>query len=241
MAGPYLAVVAIEYMVFVRFFRFRLRFQPRPGPGVHAERPTAALAMLGLTVIGLLGGSAAGVNSAWIAFGGAAGLAVMSVTKTRPADRGRLLLRTLRATNPLFLAFVLGLDIVVSGVRTSRLGDLLADVIPRDPGFVGLLLVALLAAVLANLVNNLPAALLLAPLVGPVPGATLAVLLGVNIGPNLSYTGSLATLLWRQLLHDDDHPPDLRDFLLLGMITVPITLVASVVVLWVGLSISGVS
>ena len=28
----------------------------------------------------------------------------------------------------------------------------------------------------------------------------LAVLIGVNAGPNLTYTGSLATLLWRRML-----------------------------------------
>ncbi|MFN8136705.1 MAG: hypothetical protein U0R79_03910 [Propionicimonas sp.] len=59
---------------------------------------------------------------------------------------------------------------------------------------------------LANLVNNLPAVLILLPLatrwgVGPV----LAVLIGVNVGPNLTYVGSLATLLWRRIVHAHDH------------------------------------
>ena len=63
----------------------------------------------------------------------------------------------------------------------------------------------MLAAVLANLLNNLPATLMLAPLVAGSPGLVLAVLLGVNLGPNLTYVGSLATLLWRQILHARDH------------------------------------
>ena len=54
---------------------------------------------------------------------------------------------------------------------------------------------------LANLVNNLPATLMLTPLVAHSPGLVLAVLVGVNVGPNLTYVGSLATLLWRQILH----------------------------------------
>ena len=42
---------------------------------------------------------------------------------------------------------------------------------------------------------------MLLPLAAPSgAGAVLAVLLGVNIGPNLTYTGSLATLLWRRIL-----------------------------------------
>ena len=35
-------------------------------------------------------------------------------------------------------------------------------------------------------------------------GAVLAVLIGVNVGPNLTYVGSLATLLWRRVLHRSD-------------------------------------
>ena len=67
---------------------------------------------------------------------------------------------------------------------------------------------ALLAAVLANLINNLPAVLVLLPLAAPAgPGAVLAVLLGVNIGPNLTFTGSLATLLWRRVLHERGSGP----------------------------------
>lgn len=66
---------------------------------------------------------------------------------------------------------------------------------------------ALVAAVLANLVNNLPATLTLVPLVARSPGLVLAALLGVNIGPNLTYVGSPATLLWRQVLHAREHPP----------------------------------
>ena len=61
--------------------------------------------------------------------------------------------------------------------------------------------IALLATVLANVVNNLPATLLLVPLVAPLgTPAVLAALLGLNIGSGLTYTGSLANLLWRRTL-----------------------------------------
>ena len=49
----------------------------------------------------------------------------------------------------------------------------------------------------------------------------LAVLIGVNAGPNLTYTGSLATLLWRRVLHERDSEPALVEFLRLGALTVP--------------------
>ncbi len=76
---------------------------------------------------------------------------------------------------------------------------------------------AVLAAVLANLLNNLPATLVLLPAVAHAPGLVLAVLVGVNVGPNLTYVGSLATLLWRQILHARDAAPVAGEFLRLGL------------------------
>ena len=60
----------------------------------------------------------------------------------------------------------------------------------------------------------------------------LAALIGVNIGPNLTYVGSLATLLWRRVLHAEDADVELGEFVRLGAITVPVALVGSTVALW---------
>ena len=46
--------------------------------------------------------------------------------------------------------------------------------------------------------------------------AVLAVLIGVNIGPNLTYTGSLATMLWRRVVHQHDEVTSLKQFTALG-------------------------
>ena len=100
---------------------------------------------------------------------------------------------------------------------------------------------AVLAALLANLLNNLPATLVLLPAVAHVPGLVLAVLVGVNVGPNLTYVGSLATLLWRQILHARDAAPVAGEFLRLGLLTVPACLVAGVAALWAGLTLWGPS
>jgi arsenical pump membrane protein len=70
-------------------------------------------------------------------------------------------------------------------------------------------------------------------------GAVLAMLLGVNIGPNLTYTGSLATLLWRRTLRRHGEVPDLGEFTRLGLLTVPAGLVIAVLALWVGLRALG--
>jgi arsenical pump membrane protein len=114
----------------------------------------------------------------------------------------------------------------------------LADILPDGSSLLSLLGIAALAAVLANVVNNLPAVLALVPIaaVGG-PGPLLAVLIGVNLGPNLTYAGSLATLLWRRVLQAHDAEPSVAEFTRLGSVTVPVTLVGSVVALWVMLSV----
>jgi arsenical pump membrane protein len=62
-------------------------------------------------------------------------------------------------------------------------------------------------------------------------------LVGVNVGPNLTFSGSLATLLWRRVMHAHDEPADLGEFTRLGALTVPCVLVASTAALWLGLRI----
>ena len=94
--------------------------------------------------------------------------------------------------------------------------------------------------------KELPATLLLVPLVADRPGVVLAVLLGVNIGPNLAYFGSLANLLWRDIMHRDGSgggrgAPTSREYLRLGALTVPATLVVAVVALWAVVRLTSVA
>ncbi len=57
-------------------------------------------------------------------------------------------------------------------------------------------------------------------------------LIGVNAGPNLTYTGSLATLLWRGVLRERDAEPSHAEFHRLGALTVPPILIGATVALW---------
>jgi len=70
------------------------------------------------------------------------------------------------------------------------------------------------------------------------PGPVLATLIGVNVGPNLTYVGSLATLLWRRVMHAHDQATDVLEFTRLGAMTVPPVLLASTVLLWLALRIT---
>lgn len=129
---------------------------------------------------------------------------------------------------------------MVRAVVDNGLGAALGRLIPDGTGLPELLAVAALAAVLANVINNLPAVLVLLPLTAPSgPGAVLAVLLGVNIGPNLTYAGSLATLLWRRIVHAHDGEVELKEFTRLGLYAVPASLCAAVLALWVSLTAIG--
>jgi arsenical pump membrane protein len=113
-------------------------------------------------------------------------------------------------------------------------------VLPAGAALPELLAIAVLGAVLANLVNNLPATLIVVPVVAAAgPGPVLAALVGVNVGPNLTYVGSLATLLWRRVLHAEDTDVELGEFVRLGALTVPPALVACTVVLWLALQLLG--
>jgi len=238
MALPWLAVIGTEYAVFNRFFAADLSV--RPGR-VHQDRakdtplPVFTLAIVALTLAGFVGASAAGVNPAWAAFAGAAVLAVRALARRRVSP-----VSLVRAVDVPFLLFVLGLGIVVKAVVSNGLGTALAPLLPGGTSLPALLATAALAAALANVCNNLPAVLVLLPLAAPSgAGAVLAVLLGVNIGPNLTYTGSLATLLWRRILRQHESAPDLGEFTRLGLLTAPAGLVVAVLALWAALHLVG--
>jgi len=238
MAAPWLAVIAVEYLAFRWFFAGDLaagQGAGRPAPPVPPV-PRFTLAVLAATLAGFVLTSLVGLNPAWAAGAGALVLAVWALA--RGTDTMASLVRA--ASIP-FLLFVLGLGIVVEAVVRGGLGSAIARVTPAGSSLLALLALAGLAAVLANLVNNLPAVLVLlsvlhgSGLAGP--GPVLAVLIGVDVGPNLSYAGSLATLLWRRLLADRDHAPDLAEFTRLGLLTVPAGVVLATVALWAVLHI----
>ncbi|WP_441959493.1 SLC13 family permease [Mycolicibacterium houstonense] len=235
MALPWLAGIAVEFAVLRLLFRRELS---RPAADVApppAEVPVFVLAVLGLTLAGFVVTSVFDVSPAWAALAGAVVLGVRSLAQRRSTVRG-----IVRAVNVPFLAFVLCLGVVVDAVVQNGLGDAMRGVLPVGDSLPALLGFAAVAAVLANLVNNLPAVLVLLPLVvASGPGAVLAVLIGVNIGPNLTYLGSLSNLLWRNVVHRAGLPARFTEFSRVGLVTTPLTLVASVLALWFGLRVFG--
>jgi len=83
---------------------------------------------------------------------------------------------------------------------------------------------AVVAALATVVVNNLPAASLLASRVPPHP---YALLVGLNIGPNLFVTGSLAWILWWRTARSAGSAPPVRRAVVLGLLTVPLSMAAA--------------
>ncbi len=232
MALPWLAVTALEWLGLRLFFAADIDKERAPAVPTQAP-PRYALAVLAATVIGFVVTSAVDVPPAWAAVAGVVLLAT-------PALRARAMTvpRMIAEANLGFCAFVFALGVIVDGVARHGLTTGLAHLIPGGQSLPTLLALAFLAALLANVVNNLPATLALLPLVSAYPAAVLAVLIGVNIGPNATYVGSLATLLWRRILPDDLRPRA-RDFHLFGLLSVPVALVVTTVLLWGGVQVLG--
>jgi arsenical pump membrane protein len=235
MALPWLAAIAVEWLVLRRFFASDLAGHGRLAQEPPAGTPRYAVTVLALTLVGFGLASPLGVDPAVVAALGAAALAIPALA------RGRVQVGDLaRAVAVPFLLFVAALGVVVRAVSEGGLGQLVEQLVPGGGQLWSLLAVAVVAGLLANLVNNLPAILLLLPAaVAAGPGTVLAALIGVNVGPNLTYVGSLATLLWRRVLHEHDAEPAVGEFLRLGALTVPTGLAAATLALWLALRVLG--
>ncbi len=197
--------------------------------------PRFTVVVVALTLAGFALSSPVGLAPAWAALAGVLVLGLRALARRHVTPR-----EMVGAASPLFCVFVLALGVVVEAVVTGGPASGLGRLLPDGDSLPALLGVAAVAAVLANVVNNLPAVLALLPLAAPAgPAHVLAVLIGVNLGPNLTYVGSLATLLWRRILHRHGIEVSLARFTLLGLLTVPATVAASTVALWGALRLIG--
>jgi arsenical pump membrane protein len=190
--------------------------------------PVLPLVVVGVALVAFAVTSPLGIQPAWVAAVAAVVLSGYAVSRrrVRPAD-------VVRAAHLSFGVFVLCLGIAVAGLADTFLGTAVQALVPDGTGLRALLLVALLATAVANVVNNLPATLLLVPLIAPLgTTAVLAALIGLGVGSGLSYTGSLANLLWRRTVLRHGGDPSAREFHALSAIVTLPAVVTGVVVLW---------
>jgi arsenical pump membrane protein len=230
---PWLVVVLGEWLTVRTAFPVQLRSGSVPA-ACPLRPPRYALGVVAGTVAGFVVLSSVHVAIAWAALAGCLALLLPRLPRHSVDPR-----RLVGAASLGFCAFVLALAVIVDGVARHGLADVLEVLLPHGSSLADLLAVAVVAAVLALLVNNLPATLLLVPIVAASPAAVLAVLVGVNIGPNATYSGSLATLLWRRIVPAGARPST-RAFHLLGACSVAPLIALAVSALWVAVSALGV-
>lgn len=216
MALPTAVAVAVEWFVLRRVFRNALETPGRTPRADLPPVPKRPLIILALTLVGFVAAGPLGIDAAY------------------PAVAGALLMGPrLKAIDAPLILFVLGLGLIVRALADAGLADVVEDVLPHGTGLLALLGATFLAAALANLLNNVPALLVLLPAAAAAgPHIVLAVLIGVNAGPNLTYTGSLATLLWRRILRERGEEVGHREFHVLGALSVPPILIGATVALW---------
>lgn len=236
MTLPWLAAIAVEFVLLRWVFARDLAVQPAQRAAPEPVKvPVFVLVVLAFTLVGFAATSLLGLSPAWAALAGAAVLGVAALAR-RDTSVGRIV----GAADIPFLAFVLALGVVVDAVMLHGLDDVMRHVLPIGQTLPALLGIAAVAALLSNVVNNLPAVLVLLPIVATSgPAGVLAVLIGVNIGPNLTYVGSLANLLWRNVVRRE-MTADFGEFTRVGLATAPLTLVVSVIGLWLGIKVFGV-
>jgi len=128
------------------------------------------------------------------------------------------------------LPLVAGLFILVAAVDRAGfiayLAELLRDAVRQDNAIASLWSGTILAFS-SNIMNNLPAGLIASEAVAQAHAPRLVVdnlLIGVDLGPNLSVTGSLATILWLQVIRREGENVSFLQFLQVGVVIMPVAL-----------------
>jgi arsenical pump membrane protein len=227
--APVLAVVlVVEYVGLRVLFRQDLDGAPQPDPTDLQAVPVFPLVAVGVMLLGFAVVSPFGGQPWWVS---AVAALVLSVWGYR---RGLVGVRdVVRAAHPGFAIWVLTLGVVVAGLGVGFLGDAIEQVLPDSVSLGGIVLIALIATVLANLLTNLSATLLLVPILAPLgTTAVLAALLGLNIGSGLTWTGSLANLLWRRTLTAYDAAPGSAAYHRVSLALTPPALLVAAIALW---------
>lgn len=227
--APVLVVVlAVEYAGLRLLFRVPLTVRPEPDPVPLAPVPTFPVVVVAAMLVGFAVLSPIGGQPWWASLVAAAVLSGWAVRRglARP-------IHLVHATHPGFAIWVLALGVVVAGLGAGFLGDTVRDLVPGSTSLAALLAIAVLATVLANVLTNLSATLLLIPVVAPLgTTAVLAALVGLNVGAGLTWTGSLANLLWRRTLRRHGRRTGNAAFHRVSLTITPVSLLAAVVTLW---------
>jgi arsenical pump membrane protein len=209
-----------------------------PIEGALEPAPLTTEGKLALT--GLLGAAIALIASS--AFGlplGTPTCAAAFVALVVVATRNRKIIASVgRSVAWSVLPLVAGLFVIVQAMQNAgmlQIGMTGLRHLAAFPAWGAKGVSAFAVAVVSNGMNNLPVALMSRAAIqqGHESGVIAhAILLGVDLGPNLSVTGSLATILWLIALRRENVEVTAGEFFRIGLIAMPLALVASLLLLW---------
>jgi arsenical pump membrane protein len=232
---PSIASILATY--FILYFRSRPelsgKINVKPEPYPLSDGGKAALAGIVISAAVLLTASALG----WQLGAPTCTVGVLAVLMVTLRDR-RAALTVVRGVSWSIVPLVAGLFMIVEALNRGGMLEMAERGLrwaAGMPSLTGKLATGLAVALLSNSMNNLP--------VGLAGGSALrhaqlggviqhAVLIGVDLGPNLSVTGSLATILWLIALRREGVEITASEFLKVGMVAMPIALLASLLVLF---------
>ena len=144
--------------------------------------------------------------------------------------------QVLRHISPDILVFLWGVFLVVAGLRHVGVVEQLAHFYQAVPSGSGreIATVGVVAAIGSAVVDNHPMSILNMMALGAHGGSRplLAALIGGDIGPRLLPVGSLAGLLWMDLLRRSGVDISIWKFIRLGTLVLVPTLTVSLVLLW---------
>jgi arsenical pump membrane protein len=148
-----------------------------------------------------------------------------------------ILARVVRGVSWSVLPLVAGLFVIVQALENVgllRLGLAGLQWLTRIPTWAAKTLAAFAVALLSNAMNNLPVGLMSGAAIRHAQDSGViahALLLGVDLGPNLTVAGSLATILWLIALRRENVEITAWEFFKVGLITMPLALLASLICL----------
>ncbi len=222
---------ALTYLVLRFAFREVLRTtRPVQAPltTIHRHRGERPAVLLLLAVFCAYPIAAAlGAQIWFVAFGGAFAAIVLSQT------HGIAPIRKVASHVSLdILVFLWGIFLVVQGLRTVGVVDMLARVYQSVPsGGTQLAMIGATSAVGSALVDNHPMSILNMLAIDGSKRPLLAALIGGDIGPRLLPIGSLAGLLWIDLLRRSGVEIRISTFVRVGTLVLLPTLALSLVML----------
>lgn len=207
--------------------RFRLPPQPESTGGSTGFRIASGLVLL-ITLVGFFSEHMTGIPTGIIAAAGAVALAVVYRTLGRGSP-----LEVARGIGWDVIIFVVGIFLVVTGLRTAGFTDIIGDLILRasESGMrIATFATGYLAACCSAIMNNHPVASVMALAIRDLPMTEVsarllafAALIGGDLGPKMLPIGSLAALMWFRILRSRGIEVSYWLYIKIG---VPITIVA---------------